>query len=208
MKYNKSMRILHCFLLITLLLPGICSAIDEMTVYDLLGPETHKFAIRYDTATATPGATVFFNIIRPGSVATDERALDRATGKELPFVLTDAKEARKNGEADDTIPNDTKYIKITLPRPVPATGESRLRIYKTYEDAKSYYVDGTTIVFERSLGVHRNVIVLPSGYELVSSSVPVMVNTQDGRIHVSMFNDRDDELGVKLVGRKLPEKKE
>jgi hypothetical protein len=80
-----------------------------------------------------------------------------------------------------------------------------LRIYKTYKDAKSYYSEGDRIIFDRSLGVKRNVILLPKGYELISSSVPVIVSTElDGRVKLSMVNDRNDELGVKIVGRKLP----
>jgi hypothetical protein len=180
-------------------------AMDEMTVYDLLTPDSHQFAIRYDVSATDPGSKVFFNIIRPGSEATDEKVLDRASGKELTFVMTDGKEVRASGQADPTITDDTRFIKIVLPHPVPKDGEYRLRIYKTYKDAKSYYSEGDRIIFDRSLGVKRNVILLPKGYELISSSVPVIVSTElDGRVKLSMVNDRNDELGVKIVGRKLP----
>jgi hypothetical protein len=50
------------------------------------------------------------------------------------------------------------------PRPAgPKGGEGRVLIDKTYRDAKSYYRDGDTIVFDRSLGIKRNAVVLPLG---------------------------------------------
>jgi hypothetical protein len=191
-------------LLLTFLLPVPLWAIDELTQYDLLAPETHSFAIRYDTAATTPGTTVYYNIIRPGSEARDEKVIDLATGKEIPFVLADGKEAKAAGQAEPDTPDETKFIKIALPHPVPEQGEFRLRIWKTYRDPKSYYTEGDTIVFERGLSIQRNVILLPAGYELIRSSVPVIVGTEaGGRIKVSMFNDRNDELAVKIAARKM-----
>ena len=76
-----------------------------------------------------------------------------------------------------------------LARPVPAKGQSRLIIDKTYTDAKSYYRDGSAIVFDRSLGIRRNSVVLPAGYRLVSVNVPSQVIPQaDGRLMVSFMN--------------------
>lgn len=180
-------------------------AMDEMTVYDLLAPDTHQFAIRYDVSAIEPGSKLYFNIVRPGSEGSDEKVFDRATGKELEFVMTNGKEAKASGQADPETTDETKFIKIVLPHPVPQDGEYRLRIFKTYKDSKSYYTEGDQIIFNRSLGVKRNVILLPKGYELVSCSVPAIVSTEpDGRIKISMVNDRNDELGVKIAGRKLP----
>ena len=187
-----------------LLFAAWAEAMDEMTVYDLLAPETHQFAIRYDVAATASGMKVFYNIVRPGSEASNEKVFDRASGKELPFVMTDAKEAKAAGQSEPDVPDGTPYIKIPLPHPVPAGGEFRLRILKTYRDAKSYYSQDDKIVFDRSLGIKRNVVVLPSGYELIESSVPVIVSTETGRVKISMVNDRQDELQVRIVGRKLP----
>ena len=189
---------------IAILFPLVAIAMDEMTVYELLDPDTHKFAIRYDVSAVEAGSKFYFNIIRPGSKASDEKVLDRATGKEIPFELTDAKDAKANGQADKDTPDDTKFIKITLPRPVPKDGECRLRIFKTYEDPKSYFVENDLLTFDRSLGVKRNMIILPAGYEIVGSTVPAIVDIgSDNRIRISMVNDRDDELGVKITARKI-----
>ena len=114
-----------------------------------------------------------------------------------------AEQAQKNGLRGR--PNSDSYIQVTLARPVPKGGEGRVRIFKTYKDAASYSSEGADIVFQRGFGIKRNVIVLPAGYELVACGAPGIVSTQsDGRIRVSFFNDRDDELMVKLRARRLP----
>jgi len=198
------MRIRAVLFLLTVLIPIPAIAIDEMTVYELLAPDTHKFAIRYDVSATEEGSKYYFNIIRPGSKASDEKVLDRATGKEIPFELTDGKDAKANGQADKDTPDDAKFIKISLPHPVPKDGECRLRILKTYEDPKSYFVENDLLIFDRSLGVKRNMIILPLGYELVGSTVPAIVDIgSDNRVRISMVNDRDDELGVKITARKI-----
>jgi hypothetical protein len=161
---------------------------DAYTRYELLAPGSGKFRILYDVTATTRGARHYFNPIRRGSVASDERVIDRASGRPLPFDIVSGAVARAGGvpNADST----QQYIRVTLPRPVPDDGgEGRIRIDKTYEDAKSYYVEGDTLVFERSLGIKRNAVVLPGGYELVSSNYPSQVlQESDGRIAISFWN--------------------
>jgi hypothetical protein len=78
---------------------------------------------------------------------------------------------------------------VTLARPAPTEGQARLLILKTYKDAKSYYREGDTIVFSRPLGIPRNSVVLPAGYELVACNVPSQVLVEpDGRIAISFVN--------------------
>lgn len=157
------------------------------TRYELLAPASHKFRIVYDITATTAGARAYFNPIRTGSIATDERVTDRATGAALAFAEVDGEIARAGGVTN--APPGSKYIAVTLARPVPEGGGGRIRIDKTYEDAKSYYTDGDAIVFDRSLGIKRNAVVLPAGYRLASVNVPVQVLQQaDGRIAVSFLN--------------------
>lgn len=175
---------------------------DELTVYELLAPATHSFAITYDFYTTREGAPYLFNPIRRGSVASDERVVDAATGKNLAFEVVTAEQARQHGMQGRATADS--YIQVTLGQPVPKGGEARVRIYKTYRDAASYSGEGDEIVFERSLGIKRNVIVLPRGYELTGCSAPGIVSTgADGRVRVSFVNDRDDELMVKLRGARI-----
>ena len=100
-----------------------------------------------------------------GSVATDESVIDLMTGAPLKFQEVSGAEARESGLANAGL--DGRYIRVELARPVPQGGEGRIRIIKTYKDPKSYYRDGSAIVFDRPLGIKRNAVVLPPGYELV-----------------------------------------
>ena len=94
------------------------------------------------------------------------------------------------------------YIKVDLARPVPPEGQARLLILKTYKDAKSYYRENETIVFNRSLSIPRNSVVLPAGYELVACNVPSQVLSQpDGRISISFMNDTGAAAPLVVKGR-------
>ena len=102
--------------------------------------------------------------------------------------MVDAATARAGGVRDPD--PGMHYIRVKLARSVPPEGgEARLLIDKTYEDPKSYFVEAGAIVFDRSLGVKRNAVLLPAGYELVSSNYPAQVlQERDGRILVSFWN--------------------
>jgi len=176
---------------------------DDYTRYELLTPETASFRIVYEVTATTPGALFYFNPIRKGSEASDEAVYDRASGKPLRFEVVDGAAARAAGETKADL--DTRYIKVELPRPVPKGGELRLRIDKTYKDPKSYFSEGERVVFSRSLGVRRNAVVLPAGYELVACNVPAQVLQEpDGRIKVSFMNPGPDPASVVVKGRRLP----
>ena len=197
------LRTLVVGMLVVGVLPAQNVAEDEYTRYELLGPGTGRFRILYEVTATTPGATVFFNPIRKGSVATDERVRDRLNGKLLDFSIVGGREAKAGGLADAD--PDERYIAVQLPRPVPADGgEVRLLIEKTYQDTKSYLVEAEEVVFTRSLGIKRNAVVLPAGYELVSCNVPAQVATEDdGRIVVSFVNTFPGPAAVVIRGRRL-----
>lgn len=192
-------------LALTLLFCATAFAADEFTVYDLLAPESHQFAIIYDVTQDHVGAQYFFNPIRPGSTASKERVIERSTGRELQFETVSGKEAKTSGLVSADTKDDAQFIRVHLPAAVPKGGETRIRIFKTYADAPSYYVKDDLLVFDRPLGIKRNVVILPAGWELVGSASPAIVSTgEDGRVHVSFLNDRDDQLPVKIIARRLP----
>jgi hypothetical protein len=201
-------RVTHMrrFILIAgLLLVFPAFASDEFTLYDLLPPETHQFAITYDVTVTREGAHYFFNPIRPGSTASKERVIDRATGLNLKFETVTGKDAKAIGEAGSRAADDDLFLKVTLTAPVPKGGETRIRIFKTYTDAPSYSVKDGLLVFDRPLGIRRNVVLLPQGWELIASASPAIVSTDsDGRVRLSFLNDRDDQLPVKITARRLP----
>ncbi len=171
---------------------------DEYTHYELLAPESASFKISYEVTATTPGAKYFYNPIRKGSAASEEAVFDSMTGAPLAFEVVSGAEARKDPLMSDA-DTDTNFIKISLARPVPPEGQGRILILKTYKDAKSYYRDGDSIVFNRALAIKRNKIVLPAGYELVGCNVPSQVLLEpDGRITISFLNPGSGEAPLIL----------
>src|SRR5437879_294106 len=171
---------------------------DEYTRYELLGPETASFKIFYEVTATTPGARVYFNPIRKGSAASDEAVFDAMTGEPLHFEVVTGAEARKDPLMTGADPAGS-YIKVQLARLVPLEGQGRILIVKTYKDAKSYYRDGDAIVFDRGLGIRRNSVVLPKGYELVACNVPSQILPEaDGRIAISFMNAGAEEAHLIL----------
>jgi hypothetical protein len=161
---------------------------DEYTRYELLAPETASFKIYYEVTATTPGAKYYFNPIRKGSVASDESVMDAMSGQPLRFEVVSGADARKDPLMADA-DLSTNYIKVCLARPVPPQGQGRIIILKTYRDANSYYREGDAIVFNRPLGIKRNRVVLPAGYELTGCNVPSQVLPEsDGRIAISFMN--------------------
>ncbi len=218
-------RIAACALGVSLLVPAFARAQsqtqggpprqtegDAYTRYELLAPGSAKFRIIYEVTATTPGAMCYFNPIRKGSVATDESVSDRATGKPLVFDVVSQAVATAGGVRG--MDSTQTYIRVKLSHAVPADGgEARVLILKTYEDSASYHwganstgfdtpkseIQGREIVFARPLGIKRNTIVLPPGYELISCNYPSQVLQQtDGRIAVSFWNGTPAEAGLTL----------
>ena len=171
---------------------------DEYTRYELLAPESASFKIYYEVTATAAGAKVFFNPIRKGSTASDEAVYDAMTGESLRFEVVSGAEAVKDPLMPGADPSGS-YIRVQLARPVPAEGQGRILIVKTYRDPKSYNRDGDAIVFNRGLGIKRNSVVLPKGYELVGCNVPSQVLSEpDGRIAVSFINAGAGEAPLTL----------
>ena len=176
---------------------------DSYTRYELLAPETNSFRIVYDVSATTTGAMHYFNTLRKGSEHDVTAVYDRMTGNELEWKIVDGEIAQANGHP--TAAKDGEYLMVTLARKVPTGGEARLRIDKTYKDPDSYYREGEDIVFDRSLGIKRNAVVLPPGYELVACNYPSQVELEeDGRVKASFFNRSPRAVPYQLKARLLP----
>ncbi len=200
----KSVCLAATLLMMSIGAPAQYISADTYTLYELLAPETHQFRIFYEVTETKPGARFHFNAIRPGSEASDEEVYDLATGKQLKFEVVSGAQAKADSP-DGNFDNAAKYIKVHLAHPIPSRGEYRLRIDKTYKDAKSYYTEGDLIEFKRSLGIPRNSVVLPAGYEIVSSSVAAQLTTQpDGRLKLAFVNPGSGgQLEVTIRARRL-----
>lgn len=177
------------------------NAHDDYTEYQLLDPATHQFHIVYYLGQRQVGATTVLNQTRSGSEGSDISVSDPRTGKPLKFEYKSGAELAAAGESG-RLNAAEHYIRAFLPRPVPADGEGRVRIEKTYLDQKSYYAQGDDIVFARSLGIGRNAILLPAGYALVSSNVAAQVLLNDaGRIKVAFENVNGYAADVQIRAR-------
>jgi hypothetical protein len=177
---------------------------DTYTRYELLAPETHQFRIYYEVTETRAGARYHFNQIREGSEASDESVLDLATGKALKFEVVTGAQAKTDSPSENFTAT-AHYIQVHLAHPVPERGEYRLAIIKTYKDDKSYYAEGDQIVFKRPLGIPRDSIVLPAGYEIVSCSVATQVLREaDGRLKLAFVNPGSGgQLEVTIKAKKL-----
>lgn len=167
---------------------NVQTSADTFTRYELLAPASNSFRIYYDVSAATEGATRYYNPIRRGSDPDVHGVYDRMTGEALKWSLVDGDDAKTSGLLPDAEP-DAQYIRVDLDRPVAANGRGRMLIDKTYMDAASYFVAGDVITFSRTLGIQRNAVTLPAGYELISVNYPSQViSRDDGRIEVSFVN--------------------
>lgn len=178
---------------------------DSYTQYELLAPDTQSFRIVYDVSGTTSGAKYYWNTLRKGSEHTVNKVWDLFSGKTLVWEIVDGKTAAQNGLA--TASEDTDYLQVTLARPIPNNGQARIRIDKTYKDPASYFSEDNTIVFSRSLGIKRNSIILPSGYELTHCNYPSQVQlTADARIKVSFLNRGAQAVPLTIKATKLTSK--
>jgi len=154
------------------------------------------------TATAA-GKRHYFNTIRAGAEEEVHGVFDLMTGQPLDWEVVDGEEARRTGHPRADL--EGRYIKVALARPVPEGGETRIRIDKTYWDQESYFTEGDEIVFDRSLGIKRNAVVLPAGYELIGVNHPSQVVVEsDGRIKVSFLNTGAAAVPYRVRARPLP----
>ena len=162
---------------------------DEYAVYDLLAPDTSSFRTVYEVSVTTPGATMFADGIGSGLTTAnkpDDAVVDVMTGDPLKFEVT--------GRA----------IEVKLARPVPAEGgQARLRITKTYTDAKNYRRDADGLVFDRPIPIRHAAIVLPAGYQLTDCNVPSQVLADpSGRLRVSFMHQAPGVAALVLKAKK------
>jgi hypothetical protein len=161
---------------------------DEYALYDLQAPQTASFKTVYDVAFTTAGATVFHDRIGTGlttAAASDDGVVDMMSGAPLKFTVS--------GGAID----------VQLARAVPPDGgQARLRITKTYTDAKNYRRDGDGLVFDRAIPIRHAAIILPAGYQLTECNVPSQVLADaDGRIRVSFMHQAPGAAPLILKAR-------
>ncbi len=158
---------------------------DAYTEYALLDPGSEQFRIRFLTEETRAGATELVNATRGGSEGTDVEVYDPRTGKPMEFTYE--------------VQGDTHAIHARFSSPVPQGGIGRALIYKTYKDARTYQfykeanapfgIQAGDISWVRSLAGYRLGVILPKGYQFLSSNVAAQMSTlPDGRLKLHFAN--------------------
>jgi hypothetical protein len=176
---------------------------DREILYELQAPETHAFRITHDYTVRNAGEKYYFNVVRAGSHVTDPESIDLDSGETLKWETIDGKTARDRKLAVGEVKDDSEIVVTYLTRPLSAGTTNRIRLKETYSDAKSLYLDGDELVWDRSFGRLRNTVVLPSGWYLTALSAPSTIQTlPDGRVSIYIVNPRNDDVRVYLRARK------
>ena len=203
--YSSQLIFPILFLLLTSSFQAQQTQTDSYTQYELLEPESQSFRIVYDVSATTANNSYYWNTLRRGSEHVVNTVWDLFSGEELKWKIVNNTMAKQNGLSSAS--DDTDYLQITLARPIPEGGQARIRIDKTYTDPSSYFKeDGDgSLVFSRSLGIKRNSIVLPKGYELTHCNYPSqVVLTENARIKVSFFNVSPAAVPLVIKAKPLP----
>ena len=96
-----------------------------------------------------------------------------------------------------------QFIQVHLARKVPAEGQARMRIIKTYRDEKSYFERDGRLVFSRPLGIRRNSLLLPAGYEVWRCNYPSQALTEaSGRLLISFIGVGEGAVPLTVEARK------
>lgn len=181
---------------------------DREILYELQPPETHAFRITHDHTVRKAGEKYYFNVVRAGSHVTEPESIDLDSGESLKWEAIDGKTARERKLAVGDVKDDTEIVVTYLARSLAAGSTNRIRLKETYIDAKSLYLDGDELVWDRTFGRLRNTVVLPAGWYLTVLSSPATIQTlPDGRVSVYIVNPRNDEVHVYLRARRRAQTK-
>ena len=176
---------------------------DREILYELQAPETHAFRITHDYTVRNVGEKYYFNVVRAGSRVSDPESIDLDSGEPLKWETVDGKTARERRLPVGEVRDDTEIVVTYLAHPLAAGTTNRIRLKETYADARSLYLDGEELVWDRSFGRLRNTVVLPAGWYLTAMSAPATIQTlPDGRVSLYIVNPRNDEVRVYIRARR------
>lgn len=176
---------------------------DREIVYFLKEPETHAFSLYHDYTASREGEHQYVNVVRAGSRVSDPSAVILDTGEVLKTrTLTGADVAREKIDIPDRVEPDTQLVLIPF-TPVTKGQSRRLRISETYTDPARYALVEGQLMWHRSFGRPRNDMVLPAGWYLTTTSIPAVITQEpDGRIRLSYWNPRPDNVDVFVKARR------
>lgn len=176
---------------------------DRDITYFLQEPTTNSFSLFHDYTESRVGTDKYINVVRTGSAVSNPSAVILDTGDVLRHeTLKGQAIADAKIDTGGAVTADTEIVVSYFPA-VKAGQSVRLRISETYTAPQSYRLEGSDLVFDRSLGRPRNSVVLPPGWYLTSSSIPAVISeTPDKLIRLDFFNGRNDGIDVLIKARK------
>ena len=175
---------------------------DREITYWLLPPETHQFKISHDFNVTRVGQKSVHSFDRNGSIVTDSEIFDLDTGEKLKTYKVAGREVNALGYYPEPTSDDTVVVQGDLPHPLQQGESVRVRVVETYTDPQSYTVKSGELVWDRTLGRPRDVVVLPYGWSLSGVSVPAIISLDpEGRITCRFANPRNDEIHVVLKAK-------
>jgi hypothetical protein len=176
---------------------------DREIHYWLLEPDSHQFRISHDFTVSKPGQKYVHSFVRKGSVVTKSIVIDLNTGKELKTYNVTGKSVNDLGYYPTPTEPDSVVVQGDLDHAL-AEGESvRVRVIETYTDPVGYRMNGSELVWDRTLGRPYNDVALPDGWMLTSVNVPAIVALDsEGRVVCRFTNPRNDEVHVVLKARR------
>jgi hypothetical protein len=181
---------------------------DREISYWLLDPATHQFRISHDFTVTRAGQKSVHSFVRKGSVVSpDAKMIDLDTGKELVTHAVPGKDVNALGYYPNPVEPDSVAVQGDLEHPVAEGRSARIRVQETYTDPVGYTMEGSDLVWKRTLGRPLNYVTLPAGWMLISVNTPAAISLDDGgRIKLRFANTRNDELSVVIKARRRPAK--
>ena len=170
---------------------------DREITYWLQPPATHAFDIAHDYTEGRVGTDRYVNIVRGGSRVSKPGAtvLDSGAGARGG---NPARRGHHQSRHRHRRPGQRRQRGRGGALSAVKAGEAtRLRITETYTDPSRYGLVGDVLVWRRSFGRPRNVVVLPDGWYLTANAVPATIDRDDrGRLRLTYVNPRNDEIDV------------
>jgi hypothetical protein len=175
---------------------------DREIVYFLKEPQTHAFSLYHDYTETREGEDKYVNVVRAGSKVSDPSAINLDTGEALTVETLKGDAITKASiDIGEPVQADSEAVVIRF-APVKKGQSIRLRIQETYTDPARYDLIEGQLMWRRSFGRPRNDMVLPAGWHLTTSSIPVVVSqTEDGRVRLAYVNPRPDSIEVFVKAR-------
>lgn len=177
---------------------------DREIRYWLLDPATHQFRISHDFTVTREGQQSVHSFVRAGSeVKPDSKMFDLDTGAPLHTHLVSGAEVNALGYYPT--PTDPKSVVVQgdLPAPVGKGGSVRIRVEETYTDPVGYKMEGSELVWKRTLGRPTNDVSLPAGWMLTAVNVPARIwLDSEGRVTMRFVNTRNGDLDITIRARK------